>query len=94
MQRITNGLSGPIRSALVWSRAGINAIYTFSLYGIEMLLVDQNGLGSSVIDRTPSGWSDNDNALWSVATQYDDAVGSQGTIVVAHASSSLANVDD
>lgn len=94
MQRITNNLSGPIRSSLVWSRADMNAIYVFSPYGIEMLLVDQNGLGSSVIDRTPSGWTNNQDVVWSVATQYDDAAGSQGTVVLAHAASSLVNIDD
>lgn len=36
---------------------------------------------------------DNNN-LWTVDTQYDDAAGSSGTIIVAHCSKSLSNIDD
>lgn len=92
--RITDRLSGPISDCLVWSREDLNAIYTFSPYGIEMVLVDNNGLGSSVIDRTPSGFTHHADTTWSTDTQYDDAVGSQGTVIVAHASKSQSNIDD
>lgn len=93
-QRITGQLRGPIRDVMAWSRAGMNALYSFSPYGIETVLVDNNGLGASIIDRSPSGFTSNSNAVWSTDTQYDDAVGSQGTVVLAHCSSSLANIDD
>lgn len=93
-QMITDQLSGPVRNMRVWSREDLNAIYSFSPYGIEQLLVDNNGLGSSVTDLSPAGWVINQNVVWSVDTQYDDAVGSQGTVVLAHASSSAVNIDD
>lgn len=93
-QRITNQLSGPVRNALVWSRESMNAVYTFSSSGIEMTLVDGNGTGSSVVSRTPVGFTGNAALTnWTVATQYDAAVGSQATVVLAHASSSLDNID-
>lgn len=92
--RMSNQLSGPVRNCLVWSRENLNAVYSFSPYGIEQVLVDANGLGASILTRTPSGWSTNSNVVWSTATQYDDAVGSAGTVILAHASSSLQNIDD
>lgn len=91
-QLITDRLSGPIRSNLVWSRATMNAIYSFSTSKIEMILVDNNGLGSSVIDRTPVGFTANSNYIWSVDTLYN-AAGST-TAVLAHAASTGTNIDD
>ena len=94
-QQITSQLSGPIRNALVWSRESMNAVYTFSTYGIEMLLVDANGVGASIINRTPATGFTAGSATtnWSVATQYDDTVGTKVTVVLAHASNSLNNID-
>lgn len=93
-RRITDQLQGPVRKCLVWSRVDLNAIYSFSSSKIEMLLVDSNVLGSSVIDRTPAGFTPNEKIVWSVDTQYDDAVSSTGTVILAHASRSLVNIDD
>ena len=85
-QQITSQLQGPIRDLRVWSRASMNGIYSFSPYGVEMMLVDGNGLGSGIVDRTPAGFTTNTNAMWSTDTQYDDAVSSSGTVVLAHCS--------
>lgn len=93
-QQITDELRGPITDCLVWSRAAMNAIYSFSPSGIEMVLVDNNGLGGSIINRDPAGFTETTNTIWSTASQYDDAVGSQGTVILAHRSSSMANIDD
>lgn len=92
-QEIVNTLSGPVRDMRVWSRENLNAILSLSPYGIEQVLVDNNGLGSSIINRTPSGFTANQNVVWSTDTQYDDKVGSTGTVFLAHASSSLVNID-
>ena len=87
-------LVGPARATLVWSRGLMNSVYSFSSGKIEMLLVDQNGVGNNVYDRTPAGFVVSDDNIWSVDTMYDDAVGSAGTIVVAVATDSLTNIDD
>lgn len=93
-RRITDRLTGPIRQTLVWSRGLMNSVYSFSKSKIQMTLVDGSGVGGSLYDRTPSGFTSNDQHVWSVDTMYDDAVGSQGTIVVAVATNSLLNIDD
>lgn len=91
-QQVTPRLHGPIRASRVWSRASMNAIYTFSYYGVEMVLVDGNGLGSSIVDRTPAGFTTNTNYIWSTDTLYNS--GGSTTAILAHASTSLANIDD
>ena len=46
-------MTGPIRGLYVWSRQFLNAIYSFSSIKLEVLSSDQNGVGSSINDRTP-----------------------------------------
>ena len=87
-------LTGIPSKVLVWSRQAPNAVYAFSPTKIEMVLIDNNGIGNALVDRTPSGYTAASNVIWSADTQYDEAVGSTATIVVAHASSSGLNIDD
>ena len=92
-QLITDRLYGPVRDMLVWARAGMSAIYSFSPQGIQMLLVDGYGLGSSITDRTPaSGFTADDNFMWSTDTLYNSA--GSTTAVLAHAAATAANIDD
>lgn len=94
-RRIVDTLTGPVRKMLVWSRKDLNAIYSFSSSKIEMLLVDNGGVGSAIYDRTPSsGFASSALNMWTADTLYDAAGGSAATIVLAHCSQSLTNIDD
>lgn len=94
-RRITDQLTGPVRKFLLWSRKDLNSCISFSSSKIETLLVDNNLVGNAINDRTPAaGFTSNTNNLWTADTQYDDAVGTTGTIVLAHCNQSLANIDD
>jgi hypothetical protein len=50
---ISQYMTGPVRGLYVWSRQFLNAIYSFSSTKVEVLSADQNGVGSSIVDRTP-----------------------------------------
>ena len=91
---ITDELAGPIRSSLTWSRGILNAFHTFSPGAIELTLMNGEGAGSAIYERTPAGFTSNTNYVWTVDTMYDDASGSQGTIIVAHPNVSMTNIDD
>lgn len=91
---IANNFVGPIDQVLVWTRNLVNAVYAFSSFGVEAVLVDNNGLGNSKINKTPVDFVPPQNTLWSVDTMYDDAVGSKGTIIVAVPTSSGKNIAD
>jgi len=93
-RRITDALTGPVRKLLVWSRKDINSVNSFSASKIETLLVDNNLVGNAIYDRTPAAFATNANNMWSCDTQYDAAVGTTGTIVLAHCNQSLTNIDD
>ena len=92
--RVTDRLRGPVRDTLVWSRGDLNNIFCFSGNSIEVVQVDENGGGSSITNRTPSGFSGSSDNLWSTDTMYDAAVGSTKTLVLALPSKSMTNIDD
>lgn len=92
-QEITTPVPGPIRAVQVWSRNQLNAILSASQWGITQSNVDENGGAGTSYDRTPTVWTDFDGC-WTIDTMYDDAVGSQGTIFLAHRNNALGNIDE
>jgi len=90
---ITSQATGPIRGLEVTSKQVQNIIHSFSPTTVEALLVDQNGLGAGIYDRTPAGFVPQQDYLW----QYDDffdLAGSGKTIVVAHPGRNLVSIDN
>jgi hypothetical protein len=90
---ITSEATGPIRGLEVTSKQTQNIIHSFSPTNVEALLVDQNGLGAGIYDRTPVGFVPQEDYLW----QYDDffdLAGSGKTIIVAHPGRNLINIDN
>lgn len=92
-QEVTAPVPGPIRAVQVWSRSQLNAIISASQFGITQANVDENGAAGPTYDRTPVSWDDLDGC-WTIDTMYDDAVGSQGTIILAHRNNALHNIDE
>lgn len=91
---ITDSMVGPVNLMYVWSRDLMNTIYSFSQQGVQTVLVDANGLGNAVYERTPVGFVPNIANIWSADTMYDDAVGSKGTIIIAVATHAMQNIDN
>lgn len=93
-RRIVDGLADNCNKVMVWANLGLTSILSMSSSKIQSVQVDDNLVGSAVADRTPAAFATNTANLWSADTQYDDAVGSQNTIIIAHCSQSLNNIDD
>lgn len=93
-RRITSGLANTCNKVITWSSLGLTSIFAMSTSKIQSVQVDANLVGSGVYDRTPAGFATATTNQWSADTQYDDAVGSQNTIIVAHCAQTLANIDD
>jgi len=92
-QEVTAPVPGPVRAVQVWSRSQLNSIISTSQFGITQSNIDENGAAGPTYDRTPVVWDDFDGC-WTIDTMYDDAVGSQGTIIVAHRNNALNNIDE
>lgn len=93
-RQATDQLRGPIYTSLVWSKSTMNNIFSFSKAAIEMIQVDQDGIGGSPINRTPAGFTADEKILWSVDTMYDAAAGSLATLVLALPASLIGDLDD
>jgi len=91
--RVSDRLSAPVRASIVTPYNATARILSFSVRGVESILVDNNGLGSFIVDRTPTAFAQNDNYLWSVGTMYDDAAGADKSIVLSVATASLRALD-
>jgi len=91
--RISDRISGPVRASIATPYNNTARLLSFSPSGIESVFVDENGLGSYIVNRTPSGFSYNADNMWSVATMYDDAAGADQSIVIAAVSVTGDSVD-
>lgn len=92
-QEAQASIFGPIRGLLVWSRGLFNALICASSSAITQSNIDQNGGAGTTYDRTPVGMAELDG-VWTLDAMYDDAAGSQNTIILAHRNNALAEIDE
>lgn len=90
---ITTNATGPIRGVHVYAKQSLNAIHSLSTSKVEALLVDGNGLGASIYDRTPVGFVTQADYLWQADTFFDLA-GSNVSVLVAHPGRNINNIDN
>lgn len=81
--RIADRLRGPINSTFVFSEDAVHYTTVFGPNGIEAAALDNNGLGGSITDRTPTDYTANANFQWSVDSMYDAAAGSTQSVILA-----------
>lgn len=93
-RRISNSVNGPVYGIHVWNRQGTNLITAFSGSGVEQIQVDNQFVGAVIYDRTPTGWINNSNVVWQFCTLYDDAAGSDKSLLIAHPGQNLNNIDE
>jgi len=90
---ITTHATGPVRGLHVFSKQMQNIIHSFSPTKVEAMLVDSNGLGAAIYDRTPAGFVANSDYLWQMDTFFDQS-GSNKTVIVAHPGRNLNSIDN
>lgn len=91
--RISDRVNAPVRSAVVVPYNATARILSFSISGIQSLFLDENGVGTYLNDRTPTGFVKNKNWMWSTAQMYDDAVGADQSIILAVPTQTVNAVD-
>lgn len=92
-QEVNSPLPGTIRAMQVWSRGGLNALVTACASGITQSNVDNSGGAGTTYDRTPVGFTTLDGC-WTMDNLYDEAAGSENTILVAHRNNALDDIDE
>jgi hypothetical protein len=92
-QQITNGISGPSRGIYVNPQQSFNNVFNGHSKGLQVVPIDNNGVGAGVTDLTLSNFTSSDNNLWQFDTFYDVS-GSGDNLLLAHPGQSLSLIDN
>ncbi len=90
---ITSKLTGPVRGVHMYPKQTQRVIHTGSPTNLEAMLIDDNGLGASIYDRTPAALVARTDYLWQFDTFFDQA-GSNTTVLLAHPGRNLTSLDN
>ena len=92
-RQITAGLSGPSRGIYVNPQQNFNNVFSGHSKGLQVVPIDNNGVGSGITDLTLSNFTASDNNLWQFDTFYDVS-GSGNNLLLAHPGQNLALIDN
>jgi hypothetical protein len=91
--QITDGLSGPSRGIYVNPQQNFNNVFSGHSQGLQVVPIDNNGVGAGVTDMTLSNFTSSDNNLWQFDTFYDVS-GSGNNLLLAHPGQNLSLIDN
>jgi hypothetical protein len=90
---ITNDAKGYSRGIYINPVDGINQIFNGHSDGLEVVNVDNNGVGSGINTFTLTNFTASDFNLWQFDSMFD-AGGSGGQLLLAHPGQNLAQIDN
>jgi len=91
-REIIADLAGPSRGIYVNPQNAFSYVYSGYNDGLQVLPINDNGVGSALQDFTLSGFVPNVNNLWQFDSLFD-AQGSGNELLVAHAGQNLSDVN-
>jgi hypothetical protein len=92
-REITNALAGPSRGVYVNPKADYNNVYNGYSDGLQVLPIDNNGIGAGITDITLSNFTASTTNMW----QFDaifDATGSGDELLLAHPGLNLQDINN
>jgi hypothetical protein len=92
-RQITAELSGPSRGIYVNPQQSFNNVFNGHSQGLQVVPIDNNGVGAGVTDMTLSGFTASDNNVWQFDTFYDVS-GSGDNLLLAHPGQTLNLIDN
>lgn len=92
-RRITAGLSGPSRGIYVNPQQSFNNVFSGHSQGLQVVPIDNSGVGSGVTDLTLTGFTSSDNNVWQFDALYD-GTGSNQNLLLAHPGQNLSLIDN
>ena len=90
---ISDQLTGPSRGVWVNSQNAFTSIFSGYSDGLQVLTIDENGIGSGVANFTLSNFTASPNNLWQFDGFYDVA-GAGVQTILAHPGQNLAAIDN
>lgn len=92
-RQIVYNLAGPSRGIYVNPQNAYNNVYSGYSDGLQLLPINNSGVGSSLSDITLSDFSPNVNNMWQFDT-YTDTNGTGNQILLAHPGQNLADINN
>lgn len=91
-KEITAFLAGPSRGIYVNPQNGFTQIFSGYNNGLQVLPINNVGIGTGISDFLLYGFTPNDNNLWQFDTFFDFS-GSGNNLLLAHAGQNLTEID-
>ena len=92
-RQIVNDLAGPSRGIYLNPQQNFNNVFNGYSGGLQVLPINNSGVGSGITDFTLTGFTANANNLWQFDTFYDVS-GSGNNLLLGHAGQNLALIDN
>ena len=92
-RQIVNDLAGPSRGIYLNPQQNFNNVFSGYSGGLQVLPINNSGVGSGITDFTLSNFTANANNLWQFDTFYDVS-GSGNNLLLAHPGQNLALIDN
>lgn len=92
-RQIIANLAGPSRGIFVNPQGIFSYIYSGYSDGLQVLPIDNDGVGSALSNFTLSGFTVNANNLWQFDALFD-AQGSGNSLLIAHPGQNLSNINN
>ena len=91
-REIIDNLAGPSRGIYVNPQSSFSNVYNGYSDGLQVLPIDNNGIGSGLTDFTLSDFTANVNNMWQFDALFD-ATGSGDELLLAHPGQNLADIN-
>jgi hypothetical protein len=92
-RQIVDDLAGPSRGIYLNPQQNFNNVFNGYSGGLQVLPINNSGVGSGITDFTLSGFTANANNLWQFDTFYDIS-GSGDNLLLAHPGQNLSLIDN
>ena len=92
-REIVNDLAGPSRGIYLNPQQNFNNVFNGYSGGLQVLPINNNGVGSGITDMTLTGFTANANNLWQFDALYD-GTGSNQNLLLAHPGQNLTLIDN
>jgi hypothetical protein len=92
-REIVNDLAGPSRGMYLNPQQTFNNVFSGYSGGLQLLPINNSGIGSGITDMTLSNFTANADNLWQFDTFYDVS-GSGDNLLLAHPGRNLTIIDN
>lgn len=92
-REIVNDLAGPSRGVYLNPQQSFNNVFNGYSGGLQVLPINNSGIGSGITDFTLTGFTANANNLWQFDTFFD-GTGSGNNLLLAHPGQNLSLIDN